>query len=222
MPQSHEPIYSDVLFQSQYINVIAKQTIAALAYLDVNGIVHTNLEPKNLLLTNRCDTTSTAKVNGTKNSSISRLTVKLYDYGLGHMTNYGDYVAFPVFVNPAFTPPEVFRENPLLKGNGMGVGADDTREGIIPHDEATNCDSIVYIEPAHPPRYSSNCSVWSLGMILACQVLGIARPWPNLNASSQMMFANDGRLADFTSSPLLALSSSSACCRLRTPSTPAR
>ena len=148
------------------LSVIARQILRALTFLDKHTIVHVNLEPKNILLTNRKHTGLEA---------LHKANVKLYDYGLGHMTNYGEFVAFPVFVNPAFTPPEIFLENPIDQSEMAST--------ITPEEDGTNCDSIVYIEPSPPPRYSSNCAIWSLGMILLCQVLGIPRPWPNLKAS---------------------------------------
>jgi TBC domain-containing protein kinase-like protein len=144
-----------------------------------------NLEPKNIFLTNRDLSCGISHESGLKaiNGSLD-LKVKLYDYGLGHMTNYGEFVAFPVFVNPAFTPPEIFLENPAVGGLGGLFSEQRSDLGeISPQDDQNNCDSIVYIEPCPPPRYSSNCAVWSLGMILACQFLGIERPWPNLKAS---------------------------------------
>ena len=158
------------------LNILARQTLKALKYLDSNTIVHVNLEPKNILLTNREQSCAKRCKTGLEALLKSNnINIKLYDYGLGHMTNYGEYVAFPVFVNPAFTPPEIFLESPIDQS--------DFESAITPEEDGTNCDSIVYIEPSPPPKYSSNCAIWSLGMILACQVLGISRPWPNLKAS---------------------------------------
>ena len=158
------------------LNILARQILNALKYLDDNTIVHVNLEPKNVLLTNREQSCAKGCTSGLEALLQSKnVEIKLYDYGLGHMTNYGEFVAFPVFVNPAFTPPEIFLENPIDQS--------DIESSITPEEDGANCDSIVYIEPSPPPKYSSNCAIWSLGMILACQVLGISRPWPNLKAS---------------------------------------
>ena len=158
------------------LNILARQILRGLIYLDYNTIVHVNLEPKNILITNReKNCTNSCQTGLDALFKAQNLKVKLYDYGLGHMTNYGEFVAFPVFVNPAFTPPEIFLENPIDQS--------EIASSITPEDDGANCDSIVYIEPSPPPKYSANCATWSLGMILFCQILGIARPWPNLKAS---------------------------------------
>ena len=170
--------------ETEFLLSVARQTLNALAYLDENLMVHVNLEPKNILLTNsehNCDKSLRSGLEAINNATTVK--VKLFDYGLGHMTNYGEFVAFPVFVNPAFTPPEIFLENPSI-GEENDSLADNTGLGEqSPQDDAANFDSIVYIEPCQPPRYSSNCAVWSLGMILSCQFLRIDRPWPKLKAS---------------------------------------
>ena len=101
---------------------IFKQTMrffGALEYLEKRTIINVNLEPKNILLTNRQDDCISIHKNGLDNIINSpNLKLKLYGYGLGHMTNYGEFVAFPVFINPAFTPPEMFLENPVVPGAG--------------------------------------------------------------------------------------------------------
>jgi serine/threonine protein kinase len=64
-----------------------------LSFLHRHGIVHATLEPSKILFD-------------------SDYNVKLFNYGLGHLTNYGQYVAFPIF-NPRFTAPEVITEGPV-------------------------------------------------------------------------------------------------------------
>ena len=56
--------------------------------------------------------------NGEEENQIE--AVKLSDYGLGHMTNYGLHVSFPVFVNPRTTPPEVFSHTTDLPQDRSG------------------------------------------------------------------------------------------------------
>ena len=71
---------------------IMRQTLTGLAYLHRHGIVHATLEPSRVMLDSEGD-------------------VRLYNYGMGHLTNYGEYVAFPIF-NPRFAAPEVVAAGP--------------------------------------------------------------------------------------------------------------
>ena len=181
---SHEDCPKIVNDDTFLLDIVAQQVLTALEYLEKRTIINVNLEPKNILLTNRQDDCSSIHKNGLDNIINSpNLILKLYGYGLGHMTNYGEFVAFPVFINPAFTPPEMFLENPVVSGAGDEFADQGNNLRSSPQEDIANCDSIVYIEPSPPPRYSPNCAVWSLGMILACQIFGIARPWANLKSS---------------------------------------
>lgn len=56
---------------------IAHQVLQALNYLNQNGIVHRMLSPDNILMSENGD-------------------VKLFNYGLYHMTNNGIDVEFPI------------------------------------------------------------------------------------------------------------------------------
>ena len=89
---------------------VAKGVLQGLDYLDAHQIVHTNLDPGNI----HC-------VNNSGGGEENRIeAVKLSDYGLGHMTNYGLHVSFPVFVNPRTTPPEVFSHTTDLPQDRSG------------------------------------------------------------------------------------------------------
>ncbi|CAO3693411.1 unnamed protein product [Umbelopsis ramanniana] len=63
-----------------------QQILSALSYLEKNGIEHESLHLRNILLDEKDN-------------------IKLYDYGLGHMTNYGKNIDFPLQY-PNYTPPE--------------------------------------------------------------------------------------------------------------------
>ena len=89
---------------------VAKGVLQGLDYLDAHQIVHTNLDPGNI----HCVSNS----GGGEENQIE--AVKLSDYGLGHMTNYGLHVSFPVFVNPRTTPPEVFSHTTDLPQDRSG------------------------------------------------------------------------------------------------------
>ncbi|XP_021954144.1 TBC domain-containing protein kinase-like protein isoform X2 [Folsomia candida] len=68
---------------------IAANVLSGLTYLNHHGIVVRNISPETILV---CPDGS----------------VKLFNYGLYHMTNCGKYVAFPIG-HPKYTAPEVLR-----------------------------------------------------------------------------------------------------------------
>ena len=145
---------------------VATQILEGLDYLDAHGIVHTCLEPDNILVT-------------------TDVRAKMVDYGLGHMTNYGMHVAFPVFVNPRTTAPEVYAFTEDLPQNrfdkGGGGGGDDAQV----FDDDLEQDSIVSIKaaPPPPPYATAKAPIWSLGMTLLWQVMGVDKLWPGLNTA---------------------------------------
>ena len=150
--------------QDFLLDVVGKQVLCGLDYLAHHNVVHTTLQPSNVVFK-------------------SNQEVKLFDYGLGHVTNYGMHVSFPVFVNPRTTAPEVFsydEEQPQDRFNNAGLSG--SKEGSI--DEDLEQDSIVTIQPSAPPPppyCTSKLPVWSLGITLMCQALGLPKLWPNLN-----------------------------------------
>ena len=131
------------------------QILTALNYLNLNDIVVCNLQPQNIL--------------------IHQNTVKLYNYGLSHVTNYGVFVDFPVF-NPRYVAPEVLW--------------DDCGENSINGTPATSpmiseADSLNAIPDTPPkPRFTSKVDVWSLGMILLRIYFGNEDFWGGLKISA--------------------------------------
>ena len=67
---------------------LAKQILQALAYLNQMSITNLNLVRENVML-------------GEDGQ------VRLFNYGLGRMTNYGSWVSFPCLTDPRATAPEV-------------------------------------------------------------------------------------------------------------------
>ena len=88
--------------------------------------------------------------------------VKLFNYGLGRMTNYVTWVAFPVR-DPRLTAPEVFR---------LG-----SRVDLVPTIKEYQGDvSITTIPGEVGPPYSPKCDTWSLGLLLASLTKGHPHP----------------------------------------------
>lgn len=73
------PISENKDFIADKTNIlrIFYQIANGLAYMNQKGFVFHNLEPTNILVDSLCN-------------------VKLFNYGLFHMTNEGDYVSFPI------------------------------------------------------------------------------------------------------------------------------
>lgn len=101
---------------------LAYGVLQGLAYLNSKGITHRNLSKRNILFGNEGH-------------------VKLLEYGLYYMTNYGADVSFPIGV-PQYMSPEVLCEGPLQV------------------DEHSDVETIV-VTPSSP-----KVDVWSLGIIL--------------------------------------------------------
>jgi len=124
---------------------ISKQILLATAYLNQMNIVNLNISKENVMLTDKGD-------------------VKLFNYGLGRMTNYGLWVAFPVG-DPRLTAPEVFKHG--------------SRVEQIPNlMETTGEVSITTIPSETGPPYSPSSDTWSLGLLLASLTLDIPMLWP--------------------------------------------
>jgi len=130
--------------------VISKQVLLASAYLNQMNIVNLNISRENVMLTEEGD-------------------VKLFNYGLGRMTNYGAWVAFPVG-DPRLTAPEVFK---------LGSRVDQVPSVV----EYQGDVSITTIPGEVGPPYSSNCDTWSLGLLLASLTLDIPILWPTAKVS---------------------------------------
>ena len=133
---------------------VAVQVLQALDYLQSKKIHVLNLSSKNILLTS------------------NHSSVKLYNYGLGHMTDYGRLVGFPIF-SAKTVDPEVLRQGPL--------------KAKLLHFDENELDSISHILPAkEDPPYAAHCAVWTLGMIILAKCLGLQSEddfWPSLQPS---------------------------------------
>ena len=113
---------------------ISKQILLASAYLNQMNIVNLNLGLDTVMLTDSGQ-------------------VKLAGYGLGRLTNYGAWVAFPLG-DPRLTAPEVFRQPRLCS------------QALEPESGGW------------PPPFSPRCDTWSLGLLLAMLCLDIPELWP--------------------------------------------
>ncbi len=145
---------------------IAIQLLEGLSFLESKDIVHLNLSCSNTLLTKSGD----------------KEQVKLFDYGLGHLSNYGALVGFPLS-NPKTCAPEVLAEGPINSPSSYGSvrGDDDSQP-----DSPANADSIAHILPAPTVPYKANVSVWTMGLIILSKSLGMqdeCELWPSLNIS---------------------------------------
>jgi len=129
---------------------ISQQILMASAYLNQMNIVNMNISRDNVMLTEEGE-------------------VKLFNYGLGRMTNYGAWVAFPVG-DPRLTAPEVFRQG--------------SRVEQAPTITDYNGDVSITTIPAEVgPPYFPNCDSWSLGLLLASITLDIPVLWPKAKVS---------------------------------------
>jgi len=130
--------------------LISKQILLGLAYLNQMNIVNMNLSRGNVMLTENSE-------------------VKLFDYGLGRMTNYGSWVAFPMG-DPRLTAPDVLK---------FGIN----KEEVLKVTEFQSDVSITTIPADCGPPYSPNCDTWSLGVLLASITLDIPVLWPSAKVS---------------------------------------
>ena len=135
---------------------VASQVLLALQYLETKKCIVVNVSSRNILINPKGE-------------------IKLFNYGMGQMTEYGKLVSFPLF-DPRTVAPEILLEGPLT---GQSVTSD---EELL---EET-ADSIQHILPASDPPYTSSCSVWSLSMVLFAKAIGLNNEydyWPNLKIS---------------------------------------
>ena len=126
--------------------LLTRQLLQALAYLNQMNIVNTNLVREAVMLD-------------------SAGQVKLFNYGLGRLTNYGAWVAFPTVCDPRVTAPEVLRR-----------GARAPPPPAVTPEAAGELQTHIPAEA--PPPHGASCDTWSLGLLLATLVLDIPRLWP--------------------------------------------
>ena len=142
---------------------VAIQVLQALDFLQSKNINVMNLSSKNILW----------------EENDRHQNIKLYNYGLAHMTDYGRLVGFPIF-SAKTVAPEVLRQGPLKTQSHF----DETDASNI--EVVGTLDSISHILPARDPPYSVNCAVWTLGMIILAKCLGYSSEedfWPSLQPS---------------------------------------
>merc|ERR1719264_807990 len=98
---------------------------------------------------------------------------------MGHLSNYGEYVAFPIF-NPRFAAPEVIAAGtPVSQLERAAAAKGDLKKDS--GDDEEDMESLNMIPPEPQPRYDPKCDSWSLGMVAACAALDLLRgPWPTL------------------------------------------
>lgn len=137
---------------------VAGQVLQALAFIHGQNMVHTTLEPRNILFTQ----------SG---------RVKLYETGLGHITHYGACVEFPIF-NPRFTAPEIFAH-----GSTYEAAKSKLLQELDPENSPDLAESLNAIKDPPKPPYDARCDIWSLGMVVTCASLGLSSPWPDLTIS---------------------------------------
>ena len=126
---------------------ISRQILLASAYLNQMGIINTNLTRDNAMLTDAGE-------------------VKLFNYGLGRLTNYGAWVDFPLG-DPRLTAPEILRCHRHV--DPVTASLTESQIGDV---------SITTIPPEPGIPYSSNVDSWSLGMMLAGICLDLNQLWP--------------------------------------------
>ena len=127
---------------------ISRQVLLATAYLNEMNIVNTNISRRNIMLTEDGD-------------------VKLFNFGLGRMTNYGEWVDFPCG-DPRLTAPEILRQERRVESLSSLT---DVQFSEL---------SITTIPPEPVVSLASNVDTWSLGMVLASLALDIPELWPGV------------------------------------------
>ena len=124
---------------------VAREILLASAYLNQMNMINMNISRDNVMLTDDGD-------------------VKLSNYGLGRMTNYGAWVDFPVG-DPRMTAPEILRQP---RNN-------EVDKNILSESGDLSITTIP-AEPGVP--YPANVDTWSLGMLLASLCLDLPVLWP--------------------------------------------
>ena len=126
---------------------VSRQILLGTAYLNQMNIVNTTISRENVMLTDHGD-------------------VKLFNYGLGRLTNYGAWVDFPLG-DPRLTAPEILRNYKNVESAPTNMT--DSQVGDV---------SITTI-PAEPSvPYQANVDTWSLGMLLTSICLDVPVLWP--------------------------------------------
>ena len=140
---------------------VAGQILQALSHLHAHNMSHATLDSANVLFDDQDD-------------------VKLFNFGLGHMTAYGEYVAFPIF-NPRYAAPEVIASGiPVAQIFDPNSDNNSDNSNNSPRSSDQQLDSLTQIPDAPSNRYDPKCDIWSLGMILATKALDLQSPWQNL------------------------------------------
>ena len=127
-PRSLSNLEKELVQGEEELMSIAKQILQALAYLNQMNVVNLNLVRENVMLD-------------------SEGHVKLFNYGLGRMTNYGSWVAFPCLTDPRVAAPEVVAQ-------GLRQAASVLPNPIVP--ESPSGDPQTLIPPDSPPPYSTS------------------------------------------------------------------
>jgi len=147
------PLPTSGMERDPWVLRVARQILSGLAYLHQVNIVHLNLTRENVLLDQEGN-------------------VKLSQYGLGRMTDYGCWVSFPVS-DPRTTAPEVLKQG--------------KREPAALLEQVEQPEDLTQIpsEPALP--YPHSADTWSLGLLLASLTLDIPRLWPEVSQPGQLV-----------------------------------
>jgi len=150
-PRNLSNIEKELVEGEEELLSLAKQILQALAYLNQMSITNLNLVRENVML----------GADG---------QVKLFNYGLGRMTNYGSWVSFPCLTDPRATAPEVV---------ARGLNQAEVISNPTPSESPAG-DPQTMIPPESPPPYGPSSDTWSLGLLLASLALDIPVFWPGV------------------------------------------
>ena len=152
-----DKVFNDDQPIEEVLEAIAVQVLKGLHYLETRNVVVVNLSSKNIVFN-------------------TKQVVKIFNFGMGHMSEYGKLVSFPLF-DIKTVAPEILIAGPMTGQSRSGLEEDITQE---------TADSIQHILPASDPPYTASSSIWSLGMILFARAIGFKSEeefWPNLKIS---------------------------------------
>jgi len=150
-PRNLSNIEKELVEGEEELLSLAKQILQALAYLNQMSITNLNLVRENVML-------------GEDGQ------VRLFNYGLGRMTNYGSWVSFPCLTDPRATAPEVV---------ARGLNQAEVISNPTPSESPAG-DPQTMIPPELPPPYGPSSDTWSLGLLLASLALDIPVFWPGV------------------------------------------
>jgi len=150
-PRNLSNIEKELVEGEEELLSLAKQILQALAYLNQMSITNLNLVRENVML----------GADG---------QVRLFNYGLGRMTNYGSWVSFPCLTDPRATAPEVV---------ARGLNQAEVISNPTPSESPAG-DPQTMIPPESPPPYGPSSDTWSLGLLLASLALDIPVFWPGV------------------------------------------